>query len=1489
MSKTKRMISLILCIAIVISLFPMTVFAASELDGEERLSVGDTVLMGTKNHNRISWSVLSIEENVALLHCNYVIDFLSYGPTSSYSYADAFVPWCTDFYSSGVFSEEEQNAIISTTVHGCDNQKLFLFNKSEFLTRFPNGEGGYRPLFTGVSGMVGAVGLGTVLATDDNLSYYLASTSQGNSWLDLASYVNKSYENATSANLQNYQATYGVCPAMYVDIDQIDDSQIRHEGTVYPVDDLTAGDFITFGTFNEHPLLWRIVENDGEKIKLFCAETLFSGEIDASMHEVLAYANLAGGAWEGDSNWHTSDIRTYLNSDEETVTYKGVSSNELPSYSARAGFLTNFSESELGVMQEITHKSHTQYHRTLTDKDGGSGFARIETFPNIIEYDEEAYESLSYLNVTERVFLPDAKDLKEASEALNGSHLMEFAYNDLTENYYKPTNRNNFWLREPVISGSSYLFWGMYFLDTTENLNYCGYATFKRAIKPMCYIQLEPTQALSGDGTLQSPYALSDETGSTGDGIQVISRSPENGGILGDNQIVSITFNHEVEAVNTGLYHGNFSIVRQIEEAGSWKFETVYSLSEGDHTDTDVTISGSTVTIDISSAEFVLGETYYVLMDYGVITFKDTNAKIGFGGTEWTFAVSGAKTGTFRYNADYGETEYPYTYDDSWFLKSSTEYNHELAKMSLRTAIAAFGSGSNADGSEYIQELMTDELGFHNLDVSYPNPMRNSIGYVIGSKTIPADDNENGTQSLILVSIRGGEYLNEWGGNFVIGTGMLSDGFAGDLHEGFSRAAEEVEYGLASYIDHYQEKGCLENNCVVWIVGYSRAAATANLLAKNLDDGNIDGLGTNNVFAYCFECPQNSRAKNLTDSNYNNIMSIVNPLDFVTMVVMNDWNYGRYGQTFYLPYEEGVTSYENLKAKMTQHYRSIIQSGTKSGNVLEAVMQITGQRDMTEGAMNWLADEFGSPEEYSALYQEALVELIEMFIGNSWDNKWDKVWGTLSNAASAIAILTKLGLIAEDALALPDTLGDFVDKVLGMEDDINALMALELLIYSSVDRGSVKSSVISYTHYPELCLAWLDSLTGDQIVQIDSKYRRVFVNCPVDVSIYDSENTLVGQVIDRTVKEIENSISIYLDANDQIVISLPAAEAYRVEMDATGDGTVTYTVTEHNIGTSSAERVVSYTLVEVETGDILVGQIENLDEMEFAEYRLIHNDIPLSPTIEQCNEDITEYTVTVTVEGDGATTGGGKAVYGEYRKLTAMPNDGAKFDGWYNKQKCVSTETTYRFCVTSDITLTAKFTAAEEIPVVPGNPIAPTPTVPVPENPFVDVPDGSYYQDAVIWASEEGITAGTSNTAFSPDATCTRAQAVTFLWRAAGSPAPASVEMPFADVPSGAYYNDAVLWAVENGITAGTSDTTFSPDATCTRAQIVTFLWRAQNAPIVSAKNPFADVAEDAYYCQAVLWAVKEAVTTGTAVDTFSPDAPCTRAQIVTFLYRALR
>ena len=260
---------------------------------------------------------------------------------------------------------------------------------------------------------------------------------------------------------------------------------------------------------------------------------------------------------------------------------------------------------------------------------------------------------------------------------------------------------------------------------------------------------------------------------------------------------------------------------------------------------------------------------------------------------------------------------------------------------------------------------------------------------------------------------------------------------------------------------------------------------------------------------------------------------------------------------------------------------------------------------------------------------------------------------------------------------------------------------------------------------------------------------------------------------------------------------------------------------------------------------------------------------------------VTTYAITVQNSKNGTVTASHKSAAKDTAvTLTVTPDKGYVLDTLTvldSKDKAVKlTEKNGKFTFTmpaGKVTVSAAFKA----------------TAPASENPFTDVPSGAYYEDAVIWAVKKGITSGTSATTFNPDGSCTRAQAVTFLWRAAGSPEPKSAAMPFTDVPAGSYFEKAVLWAVENGITKGTSDTTFSPDASCTRAQIVTFLWRAGGSPAVSGNSAFSDVASDVYYAAAVAWAEKNGVTGGIGGGLFGSDNTCTRAQIVTFLYRAMK
>lgn len=270
--------------------------------------------------------------------------------------------------------------------------------------------------------------------------------------------------------------------------------------------------------------------------------------------------------------------------------------------------------------------------------------------------------------------------------------------------------------------------------------------------------------------------------------------------------------------------------------------------------------------------------------------------------------------------------------------------------------------------------------------------------------------------------------------------------------------------------------------------------------------------------------------------------------------------------------------------------------------------------------------------------------------------------------------------------------------------------------------------------------------------------------------------------------------------------------------------------------------------------------------------------VPSTPSYSDDNDD--GYSVSVpassSIRGGSITVSPRSAEKGDEVTITLKPDQGYELDrltvtdgrgdqlklSWESDNRCTFTMPSSR------VDIQVSFQPIETAPV----------------NPFVDVNTGDYYYDAVLWALDNGVTSGTSAVTFSPNAVCTRAQMMTYLWRAAGSPRASAAANPFADVDTGDYYYDAVLWAVEKGITGGTSATTFSPDAPVTRGQSVTFLWRAAGSPAASGPS-FGDVAAEAYYADAVAWAVDQGITAGTGGNTFSPDQGCTRAQTVTYLY----
>ena len=295
----------------------------------------------------------------------------------------------------------------------------------------------------------------------------------------------------------------------------------------------------------------------------------------------------------------------------------------------------------------------------------------------------------------------------------------------------------------------------------------------------------------------------------------------------------------------------------------------------------------------------------------------------------------------------------------------------------------------------------------------------------------------------------------------------------------------------------------------------------------------------------------------------------------------------------------------------------------------------------------------------------------------------------------------------------------------------------------------------------------------------------------------------------------------------------------------------------------------------------------------FQNYQITVDNTSVSASIPVANDYVVSetcpdstFTVSASAQGSGSVKSSASSatvMEGASVTFTAQPESGYRLDHWVVNGENAGSAATLTLTVDAKTTVTAVFT---QIPSSGGSTGGST-TEPADETPFTDVSADSPYADAILWAAKNGVTQGKTATTFGPSDPCTRGQIVTFLWRAAGSPAAKGTATVPADVAPGSYCYDAVAWALENGITKGTTDTTFSPDAPCTRGQAVTFLFRAQGGSASGAATAFTDVAAGSYCADAVAWAVESGVTKGTTATTFSPDAPCTRGQIVTFLFRA--
>ena len=623
-----------------------------------------------------------------------------------------------------------------------------------------------------------------------------------------------------------------------------------------------------------------------------------------------------------------------------------------------------------------------------------------------------------------------------------------------------------------------------------------------------------------------------------------------------------------------------------------------------------------------------IGRTHFILKSAYDSLYADKSKLLEKGGDAKFGYIS-----TFtEENVSYG-----YYYNEAWFLKNPTVYNHDLAQMSIRVAMAA------AQTEKYTIESLFDDLEYDNIDCSYPPPTKDTIGYTIADKEIA--DSSGKAYQLIAVAVRGGGYGAEWANNFLVGTGTE--------HKGFSDAADKV---VKAVKDRMKELGT-DKNFKIWITGYSRAAATSNLVAHqlNLDAKyNLSYLDESDIFAYCFECPAGVTGAEATFAQVadKNIFNIVNPIDLVPMVAPRKWGFQRYGVTYYLPSSEiNYKNYKKAFGAMKEEYRKISSAaGVSSKDLSDALDFMKAQNGVLQNFIDVASGELVSQKNFANNLQSTVVAAV-----NSCANEKIDV-------------------------------GDVVIAVLGVSamSSNPAIQAAAITILAYIDE-------ISNAHYPELCLAWMDAIT-DADMNRSAYTRYLRVNCPVDVSVYDSKGVLVARIVDDAVQEIEDGIGAMVDENGQKIIVMPFDEAFRIVTTATGNGEMSYQVEEYDLAAAETLRVINYYDVEISEGDELTGTAGSSTEANAA-YTLEGTDgSELTASIEQTGADVSTFSIRLDSDGNGEVAGGGSFVVGEFAKLTAVPGNDEQFLGWYAGDQLLSMETEYRFRVECDMEIVGKFT-----------------------------------------------------------------------------------------------------------------------------------------------------------------------------------------------------
>jgi|GEM_PF-553345 len=890
------------------------------------------------------------------------------------------------------------------------------------------------------------------------------------------------------------------------------------------------------------------------------------------------------------------------------------------------------------------------------------------------------------------------------------------------------------------------------------------------------------------------------------------------------------------------------------------------------------------------------------------------------------------KVGKFKYpgTVDGRDHESTYVYKDSYFRDSSYIYNQNLATMSLCLELSSWASSSESEyGNKSVNARnLFSEIGFSGFrqnNMYYSKPTMDSIGVVAANKKITVNGEE---YTLIALAVRGGGYESEWASNFTIG----KEGY----HQGFKEARDNVIGFLQWYIADRNITGDIK----LWITGYSRAGATANLVAGAINEGEVNlqpcELKRENMYTYTYEAPMGTVVESTNNKIHYNIHNIVNLDDAVPYVAPSYWNFRRYGYDRMLPHKSfSDPKYHSKFKKMKQRldeYSNFSSSQYKIDKFrmkkidisFENGIRITDDPDIPQNRylydyINLFASLIDTRYNYVRNYQEGIRHFMwlvfhsdsqksEKFLKIFSEKMKKENWlyryflaniGTSpsKNEQLTYEYVEKLMIESLNEAGITDYNRNIVHEYCYSICDLLVAFAANhpILTYTFFENNES----ISQAHYPEICLAWMQSMDdnyepGATPLFTYGKNRLIRINCPVDVYVYEN-GELVGKIIDNKVQKIHEYAPYFgINQDGEKVAYLTAECDCSVKIVATGDGTVNYSIQEESAYKGTA-KIINYFDIPIKKGMVLTANLPEYskDELEDADcnpssrnYNLKNEteNIDIQPTNELLGQDAKNSTCYIDVKVDeeqryGLAWGSGSRVLGGYAMLTAYPSEGHHLEGWYEDGKKVSTELEYRVRADKDRTFIAKFAEDKNDKDNNNNKQS---NKDKDKNTNSNISNGNKSNKDKAINTDKKSSDKNQNTDkyqnYFKDNKDRYKNPIKIGSSNMESNKTHGKKLPFTDI----YNNpakDGIEYLWSNGILSGYSDNTFKPNNPITRAEVVKVILKAKDLKPSKYKNIFTDVRSTDWFADYLQTAKDNKLIQGYPDRSFHPDEYITMSQ----------